>query len=170
MEKACGHNVPYKIAPRRPGDLATCYANPEKARNVLKWKAMRDMDKMCEDSWRWQSTNPQGFGGSTPSAKDWELVVLYAMAKEITMWNALCELYLSKASSAVLNRAKAKFQLVAQSCKDQYARGPCVAALDEAGDAVDKLSSKVKVPHSDTLHSKFETWKAQRLSLAKSQL
>ena len=63
-----------------------------------------------------------------------------------------------------------QFQLVAQSCKDQYARGPCVAALDEAGDAVDKLSSKVKVPHSDTLHSKFETWKAQRLSLAKSQL
>ena len=56
-EKACGKPVPYKIVPRRPGDLATCYANPTKAKEVLGWEAQRDLDTMCRDSWNfaWQN-------------------------------------------------------------------------------------------------------------------
>ena len=61
MEKACGHKVPYKIAPRRPGDLATVFAAPDKAKTVLGWVATRTMDDMCRDSWNWQKKNPNGF-------------------------------------------------------------------------------------------------------------
>ena len=53
--------VPYKIVDRRPGDLATCYADPAKSAEVLGWKAERNLEDMCRDSWRWQSMNPQGF-------------------------------------------------------------------------------------------------------------
>ena len=59
--KACGHEVPYKIQPRRPGDIATCYADPEKAKKELGWEAVRGLEEMCEDSWRWQSNNPNGY-------------------------------------------------------------------------------------------------------------
>ena len=59
--KACGHEVPYKIQPRRPGDIATCYADPTKAKEELGWEAIRGLDEMCEDSWRWQSNNPNGY-------------------------------------------------------------------------------------------------------------
>lgn len=61
FEKASGKNVPYKIVDRRAGDIAECYANPEKAANDLNWKAKFDLDKMCEDSWRWQHNNPNGY-------------------------------------------------------------------------------------------------------------
>ena len=61
FEKACGKKLPYQIDPRRPGDIAECYANPDKARNELGWTAARGIDEMCEDSWRWQSKNPNGF-------------------------------------------------------------------------------------------------------------
>ena len=54
--------VPYKIVDRRPGDLATCYADPAKSAEVLGWKAEKTLADMCRDSWRWQSQNPQGFG------------------------------------------------------------------------------------------------------------
>ena len=54
--------VPYKIVDRRPGDLATCYADPAKSAEVLGWKAEKNLADMCRDSWRWQSQNPQGFG------------------------------------------------------------------------------------------------------------
>ena len=54
--------VPYKIVDRRPGDLATCYADPAKSAEVLGWKAQRNLQDMCRDSWRWQSMNPKGFG------------------------------------------------------------------------------------------------------------
>ncbi len=56
-EKACGKPIPYKVAPRRPGDLATCYANPKRAKEVLGWEAQRDLDTMCRDSWNfaWQN-------------------------------------------------------------------------------------------------------------------
>lgn len=60
-EKACGKTLPYQIDPRRPGDIAECYANAAKAADELEWKAERDIAEMCEDSWRWQSTNPNGF-------------------------------------------------------------------------------------------------------------
>lgn len=61
FNKAYGKELPYKIAPRRPGDLATCYSDPAKAKEVLGWVAKRGIEEMCEDSWRWQSNNPNGF-------------------------------------------------------------------------------------------------------------
>lgn len=61
FEKACGKEIPYEVKPRREGDIAMCYADPAKAERVLGWKAERGLDKMCEDSWRWQSANPQGY-------------------------------------------------------------------------------------------------------------
>jgi UDP-glucose 4-epimerase len=61
FERASGNKVPYRIVDRRPGDVATCYADPSVAKEVLGWSAEMDMAKMCEDSWRWQSNNPAGF-------------------------------------------------------------------------------------------------------------
>lgn len=61
FEKASGRSVPYKIAPRRPGDVAACYADPSKAAAELGWKATRDVNDMCADAWRWQSQNPNGY-------------------------------------------------------------------------------------------------------------
>ena len=61
FEKACGKEIPFQIDPRRPGDIGECYADATKALNELGWKAERGIAEMCEDSWRWQSTNPNGF-------------------------------------------------------------------------------------------------------------
>ncbi len=61
FEKANGVKVPYKIAPRRPGDLASVYADPSKAEKLLGWKAVKTVEDMCADSWRWQSSNPNGY-------------------------------------------------------------------------------------------------------------
>lgn len=61
FEKACGHGIPYEIKPRREGDIATCYCDPQKAKEELGWTAKYGIDEMCEDSWRWQSTNPDGY-------------------------------------------------------------------------------------------------------------
>ena len=61
FEKAVGHPIPYVIKERRPGDIATCYADPSLAKEELGWETVRDLDKMCEDSWRWQKNNPQGY-------------------------------------------------------------------------------------------------------------
>lgn len=61
FEKASGVKVPYKIGPRREGDIATCYSDPSKAEKELGWKAQRDIEEMCEDSWRWQKNNPNGY-------------------------------------------------------------------------------------------------------------
>lgn len=61
FERASGVKIPYKIAPRRAGDIATCYADPSYAKEVLGWEAKRGIDEMCEDSWRWQSNNPNGY-------------------------------------------------------------------------------------------------------------
>ena len=55
-------NVPYQIVERRPGDIATCYADPAKSAEKLGWKAEKTLDDMCRDSWRWQKNNPQGYG------------------------------------------------------------------------------------------------------------
>ena len=62
FEAANGVPVPYVIAPRRPGDLATCYADPAKSAEVLGWKAEKNLQDMCRDSWNWQRTNPLGYG------------------------------------------------------------------------------------------------------------
>lgn len=61
FEKASGKEVPYKFASRRPGDIATCYADPSYAKEVLNWEAKYNIDEMCEDSWSWQSMNPNSY-------------------------------------------------------------------------------------------------------------
>ncbi len=59
--KASGREIPYEIKPRREGDIAMCYADPAKAKAELGWEAVRGLEEMCEDSWRWQSMNPDGY-------------------------------------------------------------------------------------------------------------
>ncbi len=61
FEKACGHEIPYQIDPRRPGDIAECWADPTKAERELGWKAQYGIEEMCRDSWNWQSKNPDGY-------------------------------------------------------------------------------------------------------------
>ncbi|MEK8045013.1 UDP-glucose 4-epimerase GalE [Ideonella margarita] len=61
-ERASGRPVPYDLVPRRPGDVAACYADPATAKAKLGWVATRGLDQMCADSWRWQQQNPNGFG------------------------------------------------------------------------------------------------------------
>ncbi len=61
FEKACGHEIPYQIDPRRPGDIAECWADPTKAERELGWKAKYGIEEMCRDSWNWQSKNPDGY-------------------------------------------------------------------------------------------------------------
>ena len=61
FEEANGLTLPYKIVERRPGDLATCYADPAKSEKLLGWKAEKNLVDMCRDSWRWQKNNPQGY-------------------------------------------------------------------------------------------------------------
>lgn len=61
FEKASGRKVPYEIGPRRSGDVAASYANPEKAHRELGWEAVRGLDQMCADAWKWQSANPKGY-------------------------------------------------------------------------------------------------------------
>ncbi|MGY8525739.1 UDP-glucose 4-epimerase GalE [Paracidovorax citrulli] len=58
---ASGREIPYEIVARRPGDIAACYADPAMAGQLLNWRAQYDLDRMCVDSWRWQSMNPLGF-------------------------------------------------------------------------------------------------------------
>ena len=60
-EKACGKTLPYVIDPRRPGDIAECYADPAKARDELGWEAKYGIEEMCASSWKWQSANPNGY-------------------------------------------------------------------------------------------------------------
>ena len=62
FEKATGVKIPYSIKPRRAGDIATCYSNPEKAEKILGWKAKYGIEDMCRDAWNWQSNNPEGYG------------------------------------------------------------------------------------------------------------
>jgi UDP-glucose 4-epimerase len=61
FSRACGQDLPYEVAPRRPGDIAESYADPAKAESELGWTAGRTIDEMCEDSWRWASQNPNGY-------------------------------------------------------------------------------------------------------------
>ena len=61
FKKASGKEIPYQITKRRPGDIATCFADPSYAKEVLRWEAKRGIEQMCEDAWRWQSQNPNGY-------------------------------------------------------------------------------------------------------------
>lgn len=63
FEKVNGVKVPYKIVDRRPGDVATCYANADKALAELNWKTEKTIEDMCRDTWNWQSKNPNGYKG-----------------------------------------------------------------------------------------------------------
>lgn len=65
FELASGKPVPYTISPRRPGDVAACYADPAFARELLGWHAQRDLQTMCLDTWRWQSGNPNGYSAAS---------------------------------------------------------------------------------------------------------
>ncbi|SJL84643.1 UDP-glucose 4-epimerase GalE [Vibrio palustris] len=61
FEKASGTKIPYKLVERRPGDIAACYADPAKAQTELAWSAIRSLEEMTQDTWRWQSNNPEGY-------------------------------------------------------------------------------------------------------------
>jgi UDP-glucose 4-epimerase len=61
FEKASGRPVPYEIMARRPGDVASCFADPAAALNVIGWRAEFGIERMCADHWRWQAANPHGF-------------------------------------------------------------------------------------------------------------
>ena len=63
FERVNGVKVPYSIKPRRAGDIATCYCNPEKAYMELGWKAQFGIEEMCRDAWNWQKNNPKGYRG-----------------------------------------------------------------------------------------------------------
>ena len=62
FEKACGKEIPYDLVDRRPGDIATCYADPAFAKQELGWEATMGIDEMCADTWKWQEANPNGYG------------------------------------------------------------------------------------------------------------
>ena len=61
FSKACGHDIPYEIKPRRAGDIATCYSKCDLAKEELGWQAEYDLDAMCASSWKWQTMNPNGY-------------------------------------------------------------------------------------------------------------
>ena len=63
VERASGRPVPFAFEPRRPGDVAQCYADASLAKRLLGWEALRSLDEMCADAWRWQSANPYGYRG-----------------------------------------------------------------------------------------------------------
>lgn len=67
FESASGRKIPFEIVDRRPGDIASCYADPSLAEAELGWKATRGLQQMCEDSWRWQSQNPNGYDAEVKS-------------------------------------------------------------------------------------------------------
>lgn len=61
FERASGRRIPYRVAPRRPGDIAECWADASRAATVLGWRTRRGLAEMCADTWRWQETNPDGY-------------------------------------------------------------------------------------------------------------
>ena len=61
FERVTGMQVPKRIAGRRPGDIASCYADPTRMQQLTGWRAARQIEEMCRDSWRWQSNNPDGY-------------------------------------------------------------------------------------------------------------
>ena len=70
FSKACGHDIPYVFADRRPGDIAACFADPSLAKEKLKWEAKLDINSMCRDAWNWQKNNPNGYRTVSESMKN----------------------------------------------------------------------------------------------------
>jgi len=64
-EEASGQPIPFEVVARRPGDVDACYADPSAARRLLGWQARHDLQRMCQDSWRWQRMNPRGLEGES---------------------------------------------------------------------------------------------------------
>jgi UDP-glucose 4-epimerase len=64
MEEACKHEIKYVVGPRRPGDIAICYADSTLAEREMNWKASRSLNEMCQDLWMWQQNNPNGYNSS----------------------------------------------------------------------------------------------------------
>jgi UDP-glucose 4-epimerase len=69
FEAASGRKVPYEIAARRPGDVGACYADASRAKTLLGWRAEYGIERMCEDHWRWQAMNPDGFARARSHAE-----------------------------------------------------------------------------------------------------
>ena len=61
FEAVSGRNIPYDVKPRRPGDVAACYAATDYASQLMNWRATKSLETMCADHWRWQRTNPNGY-------------------------------------------------------------------------------------------------------------
>jgi UDP-glucose 4-epimerase len=61
FEKVSGRTIPFEIKPRRPGDVARCYADPALAFDLMGWRSRFDLERMCRDAWRWQQANPDGY-------------------------------------------------------------------------------------------------------------
>lgn len=78
FNKVNGIEIPYQIVARRQGDIAECYANPQKAKELLGWQAEKSLDDMCRDSWRWQSENPDGFAEALPNP----MLIIHVPAEE----------------------------------------------------------------------------------------
>ncbi len=76
--------IPYQITARRPGDIAACYANPQKAAALLGWQAEKSLEDMCRDSWRWQSKNPEGYASELPDT----IMDIHVPAKETVLYDA----------------------------------------------------------------------------------
>jgi UDP-glucose 4-epimerase len=70
FKQASGKDIPYQISPRRPGDVASCYANPSLANETLNWRAEKTLADMVEDAWRWQSMNPKGYAVEIVDSKE----------------------------------------------------------------------------------------------------
>jgi UDP-glucose 4-epimerase len=88
FEKASEKSIPYRFEPRRPGDIATCYADPSKAKNLIDWQSIYTLDEMCRDHWNWQKQNPQGFANVSirAAAPETENVIsLSAKAKRLAV-------------------------------------------------------------------------------------
>jgi UDP-glucose 4-epimerase len=67
-EAASGKKIKYSIGPRRPGDVGAMFSNPAKAESILHWRAEKTLVDMCKDSWRWASSNPDGYAGTTDTS------------------------------------------------------------------------------------------------------
>lgn len=84
FRKVSGIEIPFQISERRPGDVAACYANSQKAQTVLGWRAVKSLEDMCRDSWRWQTENPEGYTERIPNT----ILNFYVPAEEVLLQDA----------------------------------------------------------------------------------
>ena len=87
QEEAAGKEIPYKICPRREGDIAICYADPSKAKRVLGWEATKGIKEMCRDALNWQMKHPYGFDEPPKSEQ------CYLVANHHVCWKGIFQKY-----------------------------------------------------------------------------